>query len=97
QLIREALEQADLVLGQGSARTGDGVLDARAVGGDDIKLAFHQDCVALAGDVVPRQVEPENDPTLDVCGGFGRVDVLALLIRPHGPRGEGQWLASLVT
>src|SRR5437762_4388652 len=48
------------------------------------------------GDLIPRQVKAEDHSSFYVGGGFGRVDVLLLLVLPDGPRSEGQHLAAFV-
>jgi len=52
--------------------------------------------MAPGRDLVPRQVEAEDDPSFYICGRFGRVDVLARLILAHGPGSECEGLAALV-
>src|SRR6266852_2215867 len=64
--------------------------------GDDVELALHQNGVAAAGDLVTRQVEPEDHPSFHVCRRFGRIDVLALLVLPDGSRRESKRLAAPV-
>src|ERR1700694_2780120 len=64
--------------------------------GDDVELTFHQDGVAFLGDFVSRQVEAEDHSSFYIGGGFGGVDVLALLVGAHGPGGEGERLAALI-
>src|SRR5882672_561038 len=66
------------------------------MGGDDVELALHEDCMAALGDLVTGEVQAEDHSSFYVGGGFGGVDVLPLLVGTHRPGREGEGLAALV-
>src|ERR1700674_536343 len=53
--------------------------------------------MAVFGDFVSGQVQTEDHASFYVGGGFGGVDVLALLVGSHCPCGESEGLAALVS
>src|SRR5207237_10616733 len=52
--------------------------------------------IALAGNLVAREVEAEDHPSFYVCGRIRRVDVLLRLILAHRPGGEREHRTALV-
>jgi len=52
--------------------------------------------VAAPRDLIPGQVQAEDDSSFYVGGGFGRVDVLLGLVGPHRAGGEGKRLGALI-
>src|SRR5437588_796406 len=60
--------------------------------------SFHRASASAppARDLVPGQVQAEDHASFYIGGGFGRVDVLALLVLADGPGREGERLAALV-
>ena len=71
QLVGEAFQKPDLVLGQGGARAGHGVAYAELVGGDDVELPFDQCRIALVGNLISGQVQAEDHASFYVGWRIG--------------------------
>ncbi len=94
----EALEEVDLVLGEGSAAGGEHVLNSGEVDGDAVHLAFDEDDEVELPDGLLCLVEIEEDLALGIEGRLRRVHVLGagLVAGIECAGGEGDNAARLI-
>ena len=88
-VLGEALDQADLPVGERSAGGGHHVLHPGLVHGYDVRIALHQVARILPHDGVFGLIEAVEDVALVVDGVLGRIEVLGNgLFGLHRPRAE---------